>query len=116
MSIIEVSKEEFEALEREIDREKARRARRMPTEQAALNIMFETYTRLKELGWRDAIYCPKDGNWFDSISAGSTGIHLCQYQGEWPKGSWWVSDGGDLWPAHPILWRPTPQHGASHEP
>lgn len=87
-----------------------RRQDLMPDEQAALNMMFDAWQRLKELGWREAIYCPKDGRVFDAIEAGSTGIHACHYRGEWPKGGWWVDD-GDLWPSRPILFRlrePTP--------
>ena len=73
------------------------------TERALLNL-FEAYQDLKRLGWNDAIYCPKDGTWFDAIEAGSTGIHNCQYQGQWPNGGWWVAD-GDVWPSRPILFR-----------
>lgn len=92
-----------------------RRAAAMPTEQDAINAMFEAWQRLKELGWSEASYCPKDGSWFDSVEPGSTGIHTTQYTGEWPNGSWWVSDGGDLWPARPTLWRPSQTTDARHE-
>jgi hypothetical protein len=81
---------------------------RTPEEKAALDAMWQQYDALRKLGWRDAIYCPKDGSVFLSISAGSTGIHECHYDGEWPKGTWWVHDGGNLWPARPILWKPLP--------
>lgn len=67
--------------------------------------MFEAYQALKRLGWNDIMYCPKDGTWFDAIEVGSTGIHNCCYEGEWPEGSWWVSDANDLWPAMPVLFR-----------
>lgn len=100
-----VSDEEFEKMLADIEKAKQARAEKMPDEKAALTQMFEAYTRLKEIGWKDAIYCPKDGSMFSSISAGSTGIHKCNYTGEWPTGSWWVYD-GDVWPARPILWRP----------
>jgi hypothetical protein len=79
-------------------------------ERALLDRMFACYQGLKRLGWNDAIYCPKDGTHFDAIEAGSTGIHDCNYQGEWPEGTWWVFD-GDMWPSRPILFRlkrPTP--------
>jgi hypothetical protein len=99
-----VSEKEFDALIAECDKRKAERAEKMPDENAALMQMFEAYQRLQEMGWSDAIYCPKDGSVFSAISAGSTGIHKCNYTGEWPKGSWWIYD-GDMWPAHPILWR-----------
>lgn len=76
-----------------------------PEEAAALNDLFAAYQRLKALGWNDAVYCPKDGTKFAAIEAGSTGVHLADYQGEWPSGGWWVYD-GDIWPSRPILFKP----------
>jgi hypothetical protein len=87
------------------DAAKALRTRRMPDERAAIDAMFEAWQRLKELGWNDAQYCPKDGSLFDVIEPGSTGIHRCRYEGEWPKGSWWIEGDGDLWPSRPVLFR-----------
>jgi hypothetical protein len=87
------------------DAAKALRARRMPDERAAIDAMFEAWLRLKELGWKEAQYCPKDGSRFDVIEPGSTGIHRCRYEGEWPKGSWWIEGDGDLWPSRPVLFR-----------
>lgn len=84
---------------------KARRAEQMPTENDCLRVMMEAYSRLKELGWNDIIYCPKDGAIFDSISVGSTGVHECSYRGEWPNGHWEVYEAGDIWPAHPAMFR-----------
>lgn len=81
---------------------------RSPEESELLEQMHQRHESLRKLGWNDAIYCPKDGTIFLSISAGSTGIHECYYDGEWPTGSWWVQDAGDLWPARPILWKPLP--------
>lgn len=78
---------------------------RVGAEAKILGLMFDQYRKLKDLGWKDIIYCPKDGSTFLSISAGSTGVHPCHYSGEWPYGVWWVSDAGDMWPAHPILWK-----------
>lgn len=88
----------------ECERRQKERAAKMPDEQAALKQLFEAYIRLKELGWNEAIYCPKDGSMFSAIEAGSTGIHECNYTGEWPDGSWNIYD-GDMWSAYPILWR-----------
>lgn len=84
---------------------KARRAEQMPTEYDCMRVMLEAYSRLKELGWNDTVYCPKDGTVFDAIEVGSTGIHKCHYEGKWPDGSWWTHDAGDLWPSRPILFR-----------
>ena len=81
---------------------------RTDLEKALLSEMFAAYDKLRSLGWRDIIYCPKDGTRFLAITAGSTGICPHYYQGEWPKVSWWAEDAGDLWPSRPILWRPMP--------
>lgn len=81
---------------------------RTPEERVLLLEMFQRYESLRKAGWQDIIYCPKDGTSFLSISAGSTGVHSCHYEGEWPKGSWWISEAGDMWPAYPILWKPIP--------
>ena len=99
-----LTESEIKRIVEECEREESERAKKMPDEQSAINQMFDAYLRLKELGWNDAIYCPKDGSLFSAIEAGSTGIHACNYIGEWPNGSWTVYD-GDAWPAHPILWR-----------
>ena len=99
---------EAERLWHQIEIAKECRAKRLPDEKAALDAMMEAFTRLQELGWREAVYCPKDGTSFQVIEAGSTGVHHCHYEGEWPKGSWWVHDGGDMWPSRPILFRPLP--------
>lgn len=90
------------------------RVARMPDEKSALNTMHDAYTRLKDMGWRDATYCPKDGSHFQAIEAGSTGIHDCNYQGEWPNGSWWLYD-GDIWPSRPILFRLYPEDQAKED-
>lgn len=89
----------------ECERKKTKREQDMPTDADAIRTLFEAFQRLKELGWREAIYCPKDGSLFDAIECGSTGIHDCSYEGEWPKGSWFVHADNDLWPSHPVLFR-----------
>jgi len=104
-SHVPLSAEGAKALWDECDRLKKKREADMPTERDALQVMGQAYQRLKELGWSEAMYCPKDGSLFEVIEAGSTGIHKCHYEGEWPKGSWWVHADGDLWPSDPILYR-----------
>lgn len=93
--------------------EKADKDYRTAEERALLSEMFQRYEALKKLGWEDIIYCPKDGTEFLSISAGSTGVHRCHYDGEWPMGFWWVHEAGDLWPARPILWKPMPPNATA---
>src|SRR5690606_6442320 len=86
----------------------------MPDEKTALQLFFDAWLRLKDLGWSEAVYCPKDGSHFQVIEAGSTGIHDCSYSGEWPKGSWWVYD-GDVWPSRPVLYRLYPEDEAKRK-
>lgn len=91
------------------DAAKARRAEQMPDDQSAINAMFQAWLRLKELGWKEAQYCPKDGSVFDVIEPGSTGIHRCQYEGDWPTGHWWIIGDDNLWPSLPVLFRGIPR-------
>ena len=101
----QMTAEEAKELWDKAEAAQAKRQQDMPKETHAILIMFEAYQRLMELGWKQAIYCPKDGTVFEVIEAGSTGIFDCHYDGEWPKGIWWTHDGGDLWPSRPILFR-----------
>lgn len=96
---------EAEAIMAAVHEADKRRAELMPDEKAAIRMMSEARQRLMELGWRDAIYCPKDGSVFDSIEPGSTGIHKCFYHGEWPNGRWWIADDFDMYPSRPVLFR-----------
>lgn len=100
-------KDEADAIWASVEAERLKREADMPTEQDAIRVMFSACQRLKELDWNEAIYCPKDGSTFDAIEAGSTGIHACHYDGEWPNGHWWIAEAGDLYPARPILYRRT---------
>jgi hypothetical protein len=92
----------------QVEKNRAERADAMPTEREAREVMFSAYQRLQELGWREAIYCPKDGSPFHAIEAGSTGIHDAVYWGNWQTGSWEIVEADDLWPSRPILFRPIP--------
>ena len=91
------------------------RVARMPDEKSALRTLHDAYTRLRDMGWRDAIYCPKDGSTFEIIEVGSTGIFRAHYSGEWPSGSWWAEDAGDLWPSRPCLFRLLPEAQAEYD-
>lgn len=70
----------------------AERAEAMPTTQDALEVMHTGRTRLRDLGWKGAEYCPKDGTTFAVIQYGSTGIFKAFYMGEWPKGHIYCCD------------------------
>lgn len=86
---------------RRVDNAKARRSTLMPDEQSAINALFDAYQRLKEFGWREIAYCPKDGVEFDAIELGSTGIHSCVCQ----DGDFWIGSDRDTWPSNPVLYR-----------
>lgn len=101
---------EAEEILRRCDAEESRRKELMPDEQAARYLFGDAWQRLKQMGWNDACFCPKDGSLFEVIEAGSTGIHKCSYDGEWPSGTYWVHSEGDLWPSHPLLFRHFPHN------
>jgi hypothetical protein len=100
-----LTRSEADAIIANAERAEKERAESMPTEKDAIKAMWSAFERLRELGWKEAMYCPKDGSEFLAIEAGSTGIHSCMYHGEWPKGSWWVAADNDLWPSNPILYK-----------
>lgn len=87
-----------------------------PEEVEALRQIADAVDTLKRLGWRDAVYCPKDGSTFLVVEAGCTTVFPCRYRGEWPKGSWWVQHAGDEWPSRPILFRPMRKARSDEEP
>jgi len=89
----------------QIEAAEAKRNELMPDEQAAIRMMMDAHTRLQDFGWKDAIFCPKDGSVFKVLETGSTGKHDCIYQGEWPDGSWWIVADGDMFPSRPVLFK-----------
>ena len=113
--MINVDRETFDKLWASAEADEQKRAADMPTEQDAINAIGQAYQRLKELGWNDAIYCPKDGSSFDVFEVGSTGIHSAHYEGKWPTGTWWIAEAGDLWPSRPTLYRVTEAELAKRE-
>ena len=102
-----LTRTEGEAIWQAVEKSRAERALRMPDEKAAINAMFDAYDRLRELGWSDAIYCPKDGTHFQIIENGSTGVFDCVYEGKWPDGYWTAFDDRDAYPSSkaPALYR-----------
>lgn len=83
----------------------------MPNEESAIKLMFDAYDRLRQFGWREAMYAPKDGTHFQIIENGSTGIFDCAYSGEWPNGQWMLYDQYDCYPSSisPALFRLYPK-------
>lgn len=109
-SHVALTTEQAEALWDAAMAEKARREKQYPTERECLTELCRIRSRLTDLGWRDAIYCPKDGSIFEAIEFGCTTIFDCWYVGQWPTGSWEMCDGEDLWSARPIAFRLKSQH------
>ena len=72
-------KSESDELWRQVEAADARRKDLMPSEEAAIGMFFDAWLRLKDFGWREAMYCPKDGRLFEVIEAGSTGKFKCEY-------------------------------------
>lgn len=104
-----IRKDEADAIWAACDVEDAARAERMPDEKSAIKMLFDAWYRLKQFGWREAQYCPKDGTPFDIIEAGSTGIFDAIYSGSWPEGYIVSHDGIDSYcwrPGGVILFRP----------
>lgn len=108
-SHVPLTEDQASALWEQVERSQAEIAARLPGEAACLKAMTEAFHRLRDFGWSEAMYCPKDGSSFDAVEAGSSGIHRCHYSGEWPDGRWYAEDGGDLWPSSPILFRLDPE-------
>ncbi len=102
---IQMTPEQAERLWQHVERKTAERREKYPDEKTCIHAIADAIQRLEELGWSDAIYCPKDGSLFEVIEAGSTGIHQCSYEGKWPDGRWWILDDNDMWPSRPILYR-----------
>lgn len=106
-------REAFEATMRvsdlmdEVDAARARRADSMPTEKDAIRAMFQAFTRLQELGWREGRYMPTNGERHAGIQVGSTGIHAYYAT---PRedgfGARYEIHDGDIWPTGaPIMFR-----------
>lgn len=114
-SHLPLTRAEANALLKACDEAKAKRDTLMPDEKAALRMFMDAWLRLKDFGFSEAIYCPKDGSHFQVIEAGSTGIHDCRYRGEWTKGSWEVHCDGDIWPSRPVLYRLYPEDEAKRK-
>lgn len=100
-----LTRAEADALIAHCEAQRAKRAADMPDVPAAIRAFTDAYRRLEELGWGDATGCPKDRSEFEVIEAGSSGIHRCIYEGDWPTGRWWILHDGDMSPSRPVLWR-----------
>lgn len=100
-----LTEEQKQALWDSAMKAKAERAVRLPDEAACLRALMDGFSRLKELGWRDAVYAPTDGTPLVLIEAGSTGIHQGYRDDE---RRFWIEGDSDIWPSRPILFRVPP--------
>ena len=96
----------FEMLWAESEGQRRTRAADMPTEQRAIRHLFDAWYRLKELGWREAMYAPRDRTWCEFIECGSTGVYkgYCDEEGRI-----WLVDDQDTWPSNAVLFKQVPQ-------
>lgn len=97
------TEEQAKAIFEAVSKSDAEREAAMPTYQAALHQASAAKERLKKLGWREGIYCPKDGTPFALVEWGSTGVHPGHYMGVWPEGDVYCND--YLVPPHAIMWK-----------
>lgn len=109
-----LTKREADEIWKACEANRKQREADMPDEKAAIATMFQAWYRLKELDWREAMYCPKDGSSFHVIESGSTGIFPCHYQGKWPDGHWWIEEDGGS-PSNPVLFKLYPEDQARED-
>lgn len=105
---------DYLALRNQVASEKQRLAQLIPDEAAALQMIATAMHRLGDLGFKPAVYCPKDGTLFEAVEAGTLEIIECFYLGKWPDGSWIAVDQDDAASCYPILFRLKPQPDGTH--
>lgn len=97
---VSLTPDEAKAIWESWERNQVRLETAMPDSLTALAALNDVKHRLNQLGWRDGIYCPKDGTEFAIITFGSTGIFSGHYSGTWPDGDVncgdWNHDVGEL--------------------
>lgn len=112
-----LTRTEGEAIWKRVEEQKTKRATDVPDEKSAINAMFDAWLRLKELGWREGMYAPKDGSTFKIVELGSTGIFDCYSHGDWPYCMWFTSDEHDIYPSSqaPAMFRLLPEDQAKYD-
>jgi hypothetical protein len=91
-SHVPLSEDEAAALWAAMKDAEAKRASDMPDITAALSVACGAIQRARDLGWREARYCPKDGAAIAIAELGSTGIWQGIYVGKWPDGHLMYAD------------------------
>lgn len=114
---VHLTPEQGAALMAAVEAAQRKRAENMPATVDALREVCRAKSRLRDLGWRDGITCPKDGSEFVVVEWGSTGIFTGVYSGEWPRGLLHVED--DLAQPQAVMWKPladlTPDEEAARQ-
>jgi len=67
----------------------------------SLKQLTDAFYALKEQGWREAMYCPRDSHWVQFIEAGSSGVHV----GYRNDSGYWITTDNDTYPSSPILYK-----------
>lgn len=86
--------EQAKAMWEECERKDAERAKTYPDSLSCLRAMSSAEERLKQLGWRNGRYCPRDGSTFATCQVGSTGM--------W-EGFWSPDSGSEVFPQGYII-------------
>ena len=81
-SHVALSADEAKALWERIENEKNERASKLPDSLACLSAISQAKNRMRELGWREGVYCPRNGETFAVSQIGSTGM----WSGHWSPG------------------------------
>lgn len=76
---VALTPEQAKAMWQQIEHEDAKRALALPSSLDCLKAMCSAEGRMKQLGWRDGRYCPRDGSAFAVCQVGSTGM----WRGYW---------------------------------
>jgi hypothetical protein len=103
-SRIAISEQDARAMMAQVEANEARKAAAMPTTKEAVSALFDAYDRLRQLGWSEGSYCPKDGSPFAAIQRGSTGIFTGFFDGEWPYDFAHIENAGTH--PHGFMWKP----------
>jgi len=116
-SRVALTSDEAKALWEASEAAQAKAETDFPDQQSALREISRAVQRLRDFGWREGIYCPKDGSEFEVIEAGSTGVFRCRYDGQWPDGMWLTFDDRDVYPSSrpPLMFRLLPEAQAEHD-
>jgi hypothetical protein len=80
---VPITAEQAQSMWEASDRSQRERAERLPDSVACLSAICSADQRLRELGWKKATYCPRDGTEFAVCQPGSTGM----WKGFWTDDS-----------------------------